>query len=139
MDGGERYEFVVDRPPDSLSANSRAGWGAKHSAAAAYQLEQGASVLAQITAAGKRIPRVPYEFGRLSTSHIFSRHAADGDNCVAVLKPIIDMLQVATRGSRERYRLGIIKNDRKLETEQPTRVSYSRSGAGRIRCVLEVW
>lgn len=138
MDGVERYDFVVDRPPDVLSANSRASWGKKHSAAAAYQLEQGRSVFAQITSAGKSIPRTPYRYGRLTTSHLFTRHAADGDNCVAVLKPIIDMLQVADRRSGKRYRLGIIKNDSKLEVERPTRVSYTRGG-GRIRCVLEVW
>ncbi len=138
MDGGETYDFWVDRPPDTLSANSRAGWGAKHSAAAAYQLEQGQSVFAQITAAGKSIPRTPYRYGRLSTSHLFSRHAADGDNCVAVLKPIIDMLQVANYRSGNRYRLGIIRDDRDLETERPTRVSYTKGG-GRIHCVLEVW
>lgn len=129
--------FTVPYPPLAVLPNSRAHWAAKASAATKYGLEAGGAVMAYCAQQDLQLP-MAYRHGRLATTHHFTRQAADPDNCVGALKPLIDILQMANKGSGVRFRLGIIENDRNLQVSEPVR--RPRSPLGKvIECVLEVW
>jgi hypothetical protein len=135
------FTFTVKRPPDILTPNAhgRSAWQLKHRVGTAYAQEIGESIFAQI-GGWPALHSAPWENGRLANIHYFRGVEADADNCVATLKPIIDVLKVATIRTGNRYRLGILRDDRKLEVLAPVRMaSAGRELAGQIRLVLEVW
>lgn len=134
--------FTVPYPPPPLLPNARAHWSAKQKHGRDYATMAGAAIVVWLQRAGHVKPgqKWPsgFQHGRLATTHHFTRQAADPDNCVGALKPLIDVLQVATKASGARYRLGIIENDRNLEVLPPERRAFSPCGKS-IDCVLEVW
>lgn len=139
MASPDRFElcFTVPYPPSGLLPNSRAFWGAKQKAGREYADLAGMIIMAAMREAGLALPR-PYLHGLLATTHHFTRHPADPDNCVGALKPLIDVLQAVTKASGKRFRLGIIENDRYLEVAQPGRRGYSPLGKV-IECRLQLW
>lgn len=133
------FSFTVRRPPESLGGNTRAPWQAKHRVGGAYAREIGESIFAQIGGM-TALHCAPWENGCLASTHYFRGAMADADNCVAALKPIIDVLKVAGAGTGKRYRLGILRDDRRLEVLAPDRIpSAGRQLAGQVRIALEVW
>lgn len=134
----EVFRFWVARPPAQLRANAAGySWGGKNRLGREYGDQEGLAILAQVSAAALQLG--PFKQGRLSSVHYFSRQVADADNCVADLKPVIDLLKVANKGTGKRYRLGIINDDRHLEIAAPKRVGNDHEHAGRIHILLEVW
>ncbi len=133
------FQLWVDRPPDVLSPNARAHWSAKHRAMKSYGDSQGPSIVAQLIEQGWRSGSEPYRHCTVGSSHFFTHHVGDADNCIAVLKPLIDLLEMGTRRSGARYRVSLIKNDKDAEVLPPTRTGYDPQKGGRIRLDLEVW
>lgn len=133
----EIVRFWVAAPPRQLTANARGCWGAKQRLGTEYAQQQGTAILAQIPPAV--MAARPFTGGRLSSIHFFSRQVADADNCIATLKPIIDILKVATKATGKRYCLGLIDDDRHLEVASPGRQGNDGREAGRIMIQLELW
>jgi len=133
----EIVRFWVQAPPKQLTANARTSWGAKHRIGREYAEEAGQAILAQIPPA--IMAARPFTGGRLSSIHFFSRQVGDADNCIATLKPIIDILKVATKATGKRYCLGLIDDDRRLEVASPGRQGNDGREAGRIMIQLELW
>ena len=110
--------LVVRMPPAELRPNSRASWQLKHRVAKQYADEVGPDMAIQLMKQGWRTGG-KFERGTVTSSHRFRRAAGDADNCIGALKPILDILEVATKRSRGRYRIGLIENDVALELEPP--------------------
>jgi len=133
------FTFIIGRPPEVLGANSRAPWQVKHRRGRAYAADVGEEIFLQI-GGWPALHCAPWENGRLASTHYFRGAVGDADNCVAGLKPIIDVLKVATPRTGQRYQLGILRDDRRLEVLAPERVpSAGKALAGYIKIKLEVW
>lgn len=132
------YTFTVAIPPAALLPNGRATWQVKAAVAKKYTAKVGESIQIQLLAAGMG-GWAPARQGKLTAKYFCRGQAPDPDNCVAILKPIIDVLQVATLTSGSRYRLGLIENDRRLEVAPVSAVSFAGGVETMIECVLEVW
>jgi DNA invertase Pin-like site-specific DNA recombinase len=133
------YTFTVAIPPAPLLPNGRAAWQVKAAVAKKYSAEVGESINAQLLAAGLG-GWAPARNARLIAKFYCRGQAPDPDNRVAILKPIIDVLQVANARSRSRYRLGLIEDDRRLEVAPVSAQSYARGvSESIIECRLEVW
>lgn len=128
--------LVVRMPPPELRPNSRASWQLKHRLAKQYAEEVGPDMAIQLGKQGWRSGQT-YKSAVVGSLHRFPKASGDPDNCVGSLKPILDILEHATKRSKGRYRIGLIENDSNVQILPPSRASYARD-AGTIRLTIEV-
>jgi hypothetical protein len=135
------YHFTVPMPPEILRPNGRASWQVKAQASKAYATVVGEAIRNQIVAAAPGAPwPEPRKHGRLFATIHCRGSGPDPDNRVGILKPIIDVLQVANRASGNRYRLGLIENDRTLDVQPVEAVAQDRALKESVIVLrLEVW
>jgi len=135
------YHFTVPMPPEILRPNGRGSWAAKQAFGKAYARQVGEAIHDQLVAAA---PTAPWpearKHGRLFATICCRGAAPDPDNRVGILKPIIDVLQVANRSTGKRYRLGLITNDRHLEVQPVEACAQDRALKESVIVLrLEVW